>query len=68
MEGMLEVTNVDLVKMAQVVYELSSLQGLGFLHAKSGGLSEVDAKKIVEREEPLGRIALSMDYIHGLDF
>jgi hypothetical protein len=57
-----EITNCDLVKFAKKAYELSVPQGLGFLHARNGDLSEEDAKSLIRTE---GRDALNMDYIHG---
>lgn len=60
----IEITGADLVEVAKKAYELSSLQGLGFLHAKDGPLPNADAQEIVDRYAS-GRIALSMDYVHG---
>ncbi len=64
---MIDITGVDLVKFAQKVYDLSVPQGLGFLHFKSGGLSEEDARELIEKWENMKptNTALSMDYVHG---
>jgi hypothetical protein len=65
MENMIEVTGVDLVKLVQQAYALSHPQGLGFIHYQDGDLPEADAKAIIDREKPEGRIAASMDYVKG---
>ena len=59
---MIAITGVNLVKFAQKAYDLSRPQGLGFLHAQAGGLSEAEAKDLIS---DTGRIALHMDYVHG---
>lgn len=61
----IDITGVDLRKFVQEVYDMSIPVGLGFLHARPGGLSDADADAIINREEPNGRIAVSMDYVHG---
>ena len=61
MINMIDITGSDLVKVAQAVYDLSKPQGMGFLHAKSGGLSDEQAKSLIQE----GRIALRMDYVSG---
>ncbi len=41
MEGMIKLpADTNLVKFVQKTYEMSSPQGMGFMHAESGGLSE----------------------------
>lgn len=65
MENMIEITGVDLVKFVQATYALSSPQGMGFLHFQEGGLPEDEAREIIERESPKGRVAASMDYVRG---
>ncbi len=66
MENMIKLPkDIDLKKFAQRVYEFSNVQGLGFIHAQPGGLSDEDAKSIVERERADGSVALYMDYVHG---
>ncbi len=64
-ENMIDITGTDLTKFVQAVYDLSRPQGLGFLHARDGGLSDEDAAKLRGMEKPDGHIALSMDYVHG---
>lgn len=59
----LNVTGVELKELAKAAYRFSRPQGLGFLHAKDGELSEADALTLVSSRH--GEIALSMDYIHG---
>ena len=59
---MIDITGIDLVAFAQKVYELSVPRGLGLLHDRAGGLSQDDAKALVNSS---GDIALRMDYVHG---
>ena len=56
---MIDVTGVDLVKLAQKVYELSVPQGLGILHFTPKPLSEEEAKSCIYDG------ILNMDYVHG---
>jgi hypothetical protein len=56
---------LNLVKFAQDAYELSTPQGMGFLHAKAGGLDEGEAQAIVERFKDDNHCALALDYVHG---
>ena len=65
MSSGIKITGVDLVKFTQAVYELSRPQGMGFIHFKSGGLSDEDAREIVNNSKPYGGNVLSMDYVHG---
>jgi hypothetical protein len=58
----IEVTSVDLVEFAKAVYDLSSPQGMGFMHARQGPLSTYDARECLRDE---GRCVLDMDYVHG---
>ena len=60
---MIDVTGVDLVKLAQKAYELSSPQGMGFLHFAPGGLTEEEAQSLVNKDDRWG--PLSMDYVRG---
>lgn len=69
---MIDITGVDLVKFAQKVYELSSPQGMGFLHYTPEPLSEEEAKQLVghpvEHPDKLGMsdsVVLDMDYVRG---
>lgn len=49
----------------KLAYDYSSPQGLGFLHARYGRLDEQTVDEIINCEDPNGRIAASMDYVHG---
>ena len=60
----IEITGANLVEVAKKAYELSSPQGMGFLHAREGGLSDEEAKQLVERGAQ-GNIKLHLDYVHG---
>jgi len=61
---MIDITEVDLVKFAQKVYEHSSPQGLGALHYNPSPLSEEEAKELLDTRAD-SRYPLSMDYVHG---
>jgi hypothetical protein len=63
MREMIDVTGVDLVSLAQKVYELSLPQGLGLFHFTPKPLSEVE--EIVDACINDKRCALFMDYVHG---
>lgn len=60
----IDITGVDLRKFVQEVYALSVPVGLGFLHARGGGLSDEDADEIIERGKG-GSIVVRMDYVYG---
>lgn len=59
---MINCTGVDLVKLAQEAYRLSSPQGLGFLHFTEEPLSEEEAKQYIQ---DTSYCVLDMDYVHG---
>lgn len=61
----IDITDVDLIKFIKTVYSLSKPQGLGILHYEEGGLSDEDAKKIIERSADSPFMAVGMDYVHG---
>lgn len=61
-ENMIEVTDAPLIELVKAAYDLSVPQGLGFLHAESGSLSDEDAEALITEE---GRIAVRMDYVKG---
>lgn len=63
MDG-IKITGVDLAKFIKAVYELSRPQGMGFLHARDGELSDKDAEMILN-SSGTGPCVLSMDYVHG---
>lgn len=63
MEGMIDVTGIDLVKAVQEAYALSSPQGLGFLHYQEGGLTEDEARSFVREED--SRTPVYLDYVNG---
>lgn len=58
----IDLTNTNLVALVKKAYELSAPQGLGFFHAKPGGLTDDEAKNLIS---DTGRYAVSMDYING---
>lgn len=57
--GYINITGIDLREFVRAAYDLSSPQGLGFLHAREGGLDDKTIDEIV------GRRRISMDYVHG---
>jgi hypothetical protein len=57
---MIDLTNVDMVKFVQKVYDLSQPQGMGMMHFVAGPLSEEDAKRYIDTD---GHV--SMDYVSG---
>lgn len=57
---MIDVTNVDMVKFVQKVYDLSRPQGMGVMHFQPGGLSDADATALIQDDG-----TVSMDYIQG---
>ena len=59
---MINVTGIDLVKFAKKAYELSSPQGLGFLHFTPKPLSDEEAESLVRPDE---LYPLDMDYVRG---
>jgi hypothetical protein len=63
MKNMIDITNVDLIKFVKRVYELSLPQGLGFLHYKTGGLTDEEAKSFIIPSP--NSIAINMDYVKG---
>lgn len=60
---MIDCTKVDLVKLAQEAYRLSSPQGLGFLHFTPEPLPEEEAKQCVFDDDI--SFKLNMDYVNG---
>lgn len=56
---MIDVTGIDLAEFAKEVYELSSPQGYGVLHATPGPLSDEEAQSIA------GAPRFDMDYVGG---
>ena len=59
---MIDVSNVDLVKFAQKVYELSIPRGLGFTYDTSVPLTKEEAEFLIHRDR---HVVLSMDYVKG---
>lgn len=57
---MIDVTSVDMVKFVQKVYELSQPQGMGMIHYQPGGLTDEEAKSIIQSDG-----TIDMDYIKG---
>lgn len=49
----------------KAAYDLSTPQGLGFLHAREGGLDDETVDAILANERPDSWIVATMDYVHG---
>ena len=63
---LIDITNVNLIKLVQCAYELSGPQGYGKLHYDDGSsLSDEEAKVFVDKYETDSSFALSFDYIKG---
>lgn len=60
MDGFIEITGCDLVALVKKAYALSIPKGLGFLHFQEGGMSDEEAKEIIE-----SRRGINMDYVKG---
>jgi hypothetical protein len=54
-----------LIKFVQRVYDLSSPQGMGFIHFTSEPLSVEEAKEIIDSFNDDKSVAVSLDYIKG---
>ena len=44
---MIDITDVDMIKFIQKVYDLSRPQGMGMLYFTPGPMSEEDAKALI---------------------
>lgn len=67
-ENMIEITGVDLREFIKAAYDLSSPQGMGFIHFQEGGLDDETVDAILEKEKTVhleNRVVVSMDYVHG---
>lgn len=60
----IEIPSDKLADAVKLAFDLSSPQGLGFLHHREGGLEDGVVNEIIEREKR-GAVAASMDYVHG---
>ena len=57
---MIDITDVDMIKFIQKVYDLSRPQGMGMLYFTPGPMSEEDAKALIQSDG-----SVSMDYVSG---
>ena len=62
---MIDVTGVDLKKLAKAAYALSIPRGRGFFQNFTSDLTEQQVTNLVDRFKDDLRIALSMDYVNG---
>jgi|HubBroStandDraft_6_1064221.scaffolds.fasta_scaffold248888_1 hypothetical protein len=67
LRGYIDVTEIDPRLLVQVAYSGSRPQGLGFLHARPGGLDEATLNAIMEdAEKSFPRPGeINLDYLHG---
>jgi hypothetical protein len=63
MSSKIDITGADLRAVIQAAYKLSEPQGMGFLHAKPGPLTEAEVDAILARGTPAHPV--NMDYING---
>lgn len=61
--GYIEVTEVDHRLLLKTAYRLSSVSGLGVLHAKPGELDAESIDEIIARKTGAGNV--TTDYVHG---
>lgn len=61
-ERMIDITGSNLVSVVKAAYDLSSPQGLGFLHYEDGGLSDEEASHFVNEGSP---VPVSLEYVKG---
>lgn len=66
-KNMIEITGIgiDLRRFVKTVYDLSSPQGLGFLHFTLEPLTDGEAQEIVDTWKDDKQMALGLDYIKG---
>lgn len=61
LNNMIDITGANLVEVAKAAYDLSVPQGMEFLHAIDGPMSNEHAASLIKD----GRLALQMDYVNG---
>ncbi len=61
-ENMIDVTDIDLKKLAKAAYSLSKPQGFGFIHYEEGTLSDNKAEELITDSKT---VVLRMDYVKG---
>jgi hypothetical protein len=59
----IDVSKADIREVVRAAYDLSSPQGLGFLHYTPGPLSDAEIDDLLSR--PNNFIAASLDYVKG---
>ena len=59
-EYQIDVSHLDVRKLVRAAYDNSRPQGLGFLHAKDGTLTDEEVDEIVQSDG-----TASMDYVNG---
>lgn len=62
-ENMIDVSSADVKDLVRVAYDLSKPLGMGFLHAKPGGLTDEEVESLIDMNDK--RCIVSMDYVHG---
>jgi len=61
----IDVTTIDPIEFIREVYNLSSPQGLGFLHFREDELTDEEAREILDVCKNDLQLFLDMDYIKG---
>ncbi len=68
-DGMIDITGIDLRKLVRAVYNNSVPQGLGWMHAKNGELTDEEVDTVLSGEERFTRkpdnLVFHMDYVNG---
>jgi hypothetical protein len=63
--GYIDVTELDPRRLISAAYEASSPRGLGFLHARPGGLDEETLDAVMAHAEKHTGGTVRLDYLHG---
>jgi len=61
----IDITGINLIEFVKEVYRLSVPAGLGILHFKESGLTDEEAKGILDIWKNDKQFALDMDYVRG---
>lgn len=64
MDGMIDVSGVDVRELVRAAYELSAPKGLGFMHFTPEPLSDAEVDAIIGAPD-YSKCLVSMDYVNG---
>ena len=62
-ESEIDVTDVDLVKLAKSAYDLSVPAGLGYLHYRESGMSDEEANILIKACKNDNELALQLSFV-----